>query len=33
MTNRQSVGVKVCVLVHVTAECRGFELDAAGTDY
>ena len=21
MTNRQSVGVKVCVLVHVTAEC------------
>jgi hypothetical protein len=33
MTNRRSVGVKVCVLVHVNAECRGFELDAAGTDY
>src|SRR5450830_1193340 len=33
MTNRRSVGVKVCVLVHVNAECRDFKLDAAATDY
>ena len=33
MTNRQSVGAKVCVLVHVNAECRDFKLDAAATDY
>lgn len=33
MTNRQSVGVKVCVLVHVNAECRDFKLDTAATGY
>lgn len=33
MTNRQSVGVKVCVLVHVNAKCANFKLDAATTDY